>query len=34
LKHDDFFETVRDLNVLPQSKWQDELARFTPEVME
>ncbi len=33
LKHDDFFETVRDLNVLPQSKWQ-ELARFTPEEMQ
>jgi hypothetical protein len=30
LKHDDFFETVKDLNVLPQSKWQ-ELARFTLE---
>jgi hypothetical protein len=30
LKHDDFFETVKDLNALPQSKWQ-ELARFTPE---
>ena len=29
LKHDDFFETVRDLSALPQSKWQ-ELARFTP----
>jgi hypothetical protein len=33
LKHDDFFETVKDLNVLPQSKWQ-ELARFTPEEMQ
>ena len=33
LKHDDFFETVRDLNVLPQSKWQA-LARFTTDEME
>ena len=33
LKHDDFFEIVRDLNVLPKSQWQ-ELARFTPEEME
>jgi hypothetical protein len=33
LKHDDFFKTVKDLNVLPQSKWQ-ELARFTPEEMQ
>jgi hypothetical protein len=33
LKHDDFFETVRDLSALPQSKWQ-ELARLTPEEME
>jgi hypothetical protein len=33
LKHDDFFETVRDLNVLPQSKWQ-ELARFSPGEMQ
>jgi hypothetical protein len=33
LKHDDFFETVKDLNVLPQSKWQ-ELARFTLEEMQ
>jgi hypothetical protein len=32
LKHDDFFETVRDMNVMPQSKWQ-ELAHFTPEEM-
>jgi hypothetical protein len=32
LKHDDLFETVRDLNALPQSKWQ-ELALFTPEEM-
>ena len=32
LKHDDFFETVRDMNAMPQSKWQ-ELARFTPEEM-
>ena len=32
LKHDDFFETVRDLNALPQSRWQ-ELARFTSEEM-
>ena len=33
MKHDDFFETVRDHSVLPQSKWQ-ELARFTTEEME
>ena len=33
LKHEDFFETVRDLNILPKSQWQ-ELARFTPEEME
>jgi hypothetical protein len=33
LKYDDFFKTVKDLNVLPQSKWQ-ELARFTPEEMQ
>jgi hypothetical protein len=34
LKHDDFFEMVKDLNVLTQSKWQ-ELARFTtPELMQ
>jgi hypothetical protein len=32
LKHDDFFETVRDMNAMPQSKWQ-ELAQFTPEEM-
>jgi hypothetical protein len=32
LKHDDFFETVRDVNAMPQSKWQ-ELAQFTPEEM-
>jgi hypothetical protein len=32
LKHDDFFETVRDVNAMPQSKWQ-ELADFTPEEM-
>jgi hypothetical protein len=32
LKHDDFFETVRDLNAMPQSKWQ-ELAQFTTEEM-
>mgnify|MGYP002807799105 FL=1 len=32
LKHDDFFETVRDGNAMPQSKWQ-ELAQFTPEEM-
>jgi hypothetical protein len=32
LKHDDFFETVRDVNAMPQSKWQ-ELANFTPEEM-
>jgi hypothetical protein len=32
LKHDDFFETVRDINAMPQSKWQ-ELAKFTPEEM-
>jgi hypothetical protein len=32
LKHDDFFETVRDLNAMPQSKWQ-ELAQFTIEDM-
>jgi hypothetical protein len=30
LKHDDFFETVMDVNAMPQSKWQ-ELANFTPE---
>jgi hypothetical protein len=30
LKHDDFFETVRDVNAMPQSKRQ-ELAKFTPE---
>ena len=33
LKHDDFFETVRDMNALPRSQWQ-ELARFTPEEMQ
>jgi hypothetical protein len=33
LKHDDFFETVKDLNALPQSKWQ-ELACFSPEDMQ
>jgi hypothetical protein len=33
LKHHDFFKTVRDLSVLPNSQWQ-ELARFTPEKME
>jgi hypothetical protein len=33
LKHDDFFETVRNLNILPKSQWQ-ELARFTPDEME
>jgi hypothetical protein len=33
LKHDDFFKTVKDLNMLPQSKWQ-ELAHFTPEEMQ
>jgi hypothetical protein len=33
LKHNDFLETVKDLNALPQSKWQ-ELARFTPEEMQ
>jgi hypothetical protein len=32
LKHDDFFETVREVNAMPQSKWQ-ELAKFTPEEM-
>jgi hypothetical protein len=32
LKHDDFFETVRGVNAMPQSKWQ-ELAKFTPEKM-
>jgi hypothetical protein len=32
LKHDDFFETVKDVNAMPQSKWQ-ELANFTPEEM-
>jgi hypothetical protein len=32
LKHDDFFETVRDVNAMPQSKWQ-ELAKFTQEEM-
>jgi hypothetical protein len=32
LKHDDFFETVRDVNAMPQSKRQ-ELAQFTPEEM-
>jgi hypothetical protein len=32
LKHDDFFETVRDVNAMTQSKWQ-ELAQFTPEEM-
>jgi hypothetical protein len=32
LKHDAFFETVRDVNAMPQSKWQ-ELAKFTPEEM-
>jgi hypothetical protein len=32
LKHDDFFETVRDVNAMPQSKWQ-ELAKFTLEEM-
>jgi hypothetical protein len=32
LKHDDFFETVRDVNAMPQSKWQ-ELAQITPEEM-
>jgi hypothetical protein len=30
MKHEDFFETVRDMNAMPQSKWQ-ELAQFTPE---
>jgi hypothetical protein len=33
LKHDDFFETVKDLNALPQPKWQ-QLARFSPEEMQ
>ena len=33
LKHDDFFETVRDLGALPKSNWQ-ELARFSPEEMQ
>jgi hypothetical protein len=33
LRHDDFFETVKDLNALPQSKWQ-ELARFSPSEMQ
>jgi hypothetical protein len=33
LKHDDFFETDRDLSVLPKSQWQ-ELAGITPEEME
>jgi hypothetical protein len=33
LKHDDFFETVKDLNALPQSKWL-ELARFTTDEIE
>jgi hypothetical protein len=33
LKHDSFFEIVRDFNVLPKSKWQ-ELARFTTEELE
>ena len=28
IKHDELFETVRDINTLPQSRWQ-ELARFT-----
>jgi hypothetical protein len=32
LKHDDFFETIKDVNAMPQSKWQ-ELAKFTPEEM-
>jgi hypothetical protein len=32
LKHDDFFETVRYMNAMPQSKWQ-KLAKFTPEEM-
>jgi hypothetical protein len=32
LKHDDFFEKFRDVNAMPQSKWQ-ELAKFTPEEM-
>jgi hypothetical protein len=32
LKHDDCFETVRDVNAMLHSKWQ-ELAKFTPEVM-
>jgi type IV secretory pathway component VirB8 len=32
LKHDDFFETVREVNAMSQSKWQ-ELAKFTPEEM-
>jgi hypothetical protein len=32
LKHDDFFETVRDMNAMPQSKWQ-ELAQFASEEM-
>jgi hypothetical protein len=32
LKHDDFFETVRDVNAMPQFMWQ-ELAEFTPEEM-
>ncbi len=33
LKHDDLFETVKDLAVLPKSQWQ-ELAGFTPEEMQ
>jgi hypothetical protein len=32
LKYDDFFETVRDINAMPQSKRQ-ELAKLTPEEM-
>jgi hypothetical protein len=32
LKHDDFFGTVREVNAMPQSKWQ-ELAKYTPEEM-
>jgi hypothetical protein len=32
LKHTDFFETVRDVNAMPQSKWE-ELAKFTSEEM-
>ncbi len=33
LKHDDLFETVKDLAVLPKSQWQEH-ARFTPEEMQ